>query len=53
MVLTRDDDYATVGKPPCDWDDQAAREGLVDALVRDVNAALLVLDGREAGRCAG
>ena len=46
-VLARDDDYATVGKPPCDWDDQAAREGLVDALVRDVNAALLVLDGRE------
>ena len=46
-VLMRDDDYATVGKPPCDWDDQAAREGLVDALVRDVNAALLVLDGRE------
>ena len=46
-VLTRDDDYATVGKPPCDWDDQAAREGLVDALVRDANAALLVLDGRE------
>ena len=45
-VLTRDDDYATVGKPPCDWDDKVAREGLVDALVRDVNAALLVLDGR-------
>jgi hypothetical protein len=46
-VLCRDDDYATVGKPPCDWDDRAAREGLVDALVRDVNAALLVLHGRE------
>ena len=46
-VLTRDDDYATVGKPPCDWDDQAAREALVDALVRDANAALLVLHGRE------
>jgi Transposase DDE domain/Transposase domain (DUF772) len=45
--LLRDDDYATVGKPPCDWDDQAAREGLVDALVRDANAALLVLHGRE------
>jgi hypothetical protein len=45
-VLTRDDDYATVGKPPCDWDDQAARDGLVDALVRDVNAVLLVLHGR-------
>lgn len=46
-VLTRDDDYATVGKPPCDWDDRAARDGLVDALVRDANAALLVVHGRE------
>lgn len=25
-VLTRDDDYASLGKPPCDWDDPAARE---------------------------
>ena len=24
-VLLRDDDYATPGKPPCDWDDRAAR----------------------------
>jgi hypothetical protein len=46
-VLSRDDDYATVGKPPCDWDDPAAREGLVDALVRDVNGVLVVLHGRE------
>ena len=46
-VLTRDDAYATLGKPPCDWDDQAARDALVDALVRDANAALLVLHGRE------
>jgi hypothetical protein len=46
-VLTGDDDYATVGKPPCDWDDKAARDALVDALVRDANAALLVLHGRE------
>jgi hypothetical protein len=46
-VLTRDDDYATVGKPPCDWDDPAAREALVDALVRDCQAALAVLHGRE------
>ena len=45
--LLREDDYATVGKPPCDWDDRAAREGLVDALVRDADAALLVLQGRE------
>ena len=38
--LLRDHEYATPGKPPCDWDDRAAREGLVDALVRDANAAL-------------
>ena len=45
-VLTRDDDYATAGKPPCDWDDKAAREELVDALVRDCLAVLGVVDGR-------
>jgi len=46
VVLTRDDDYATAGKPPCDWDDKTAREDLVDALVRDCLAVLGVLDGR-------
>ena len=25
-ALTRDDDYASLGKPPCDWDDPKARE---------------------------
>ena len=44
-VLVRDDEYATPGKPPCDWDDKAAREALVDALVRDAFAALGVIDG--------
>lgn len=44
-VLTRDDDYATAGKPPCDWDDPAAREALLDELVHDALAALAVLDG--------
>ena len=44
-VLERDDDYATVGKPPCDWDDPAAREALVDTLVKDAMAALSALDG--------
>lgn len=44
-ALTRDDDYASLGKPPCDWDDPKAREALVDALVRDALAALAVLDG--------
>ncbi|HET8641580.1 MAG TPA: IS1182 family transposase [Pseudonocardiaceae bacterium] len=45
-VLARDDDYAGPGKPPCDWDDPAAREALVDALVRDCRAVLGVLHGR-------
>jgi hypothetical protein len=44
-VLTRDDDYTSLGKPPCDWDDPKAREELVDALVRDAKAALAALDG--------
>jgi len=44
-ALRRDDDYATIGKPPCDWDDAAARDALVDALVRDAHAALATLDG--------
>ena len=43
--LVRDDDYATPGKPPCDWDDPAAREQLVDELVRDAQAALAAVDG--------
>jgi hypothetical protein len=45
-ALRRDDDYATIGKPPCDWDDAAARDALVDALVRDAHAALACLDGQ-------
>ena len=43
--LTRDDDYASLGKPPRDWDDPKARDALVDALVRDALAALGALDG--------
>jgi hypothetical protein len=39
-VLARDDAYASPGKPPCDWDDPAARERLVDELVTDALAAL-------------
>lgn len=46
-VLARDDDYVAAGKPPCDWDDTAAREQLVDALAIDAHAALAVLEGRE------
>ena len=46
-VLTRDDDYKGPGKPSCDWDDDAARGALVDALVRDCLAALGALEGEE------
>ena len=54
-MLKRDDDYASAGKPACDWDDKAAREALVDALARDAYAVLGVLDGRElhGGRGGG
>ncbi len=46
LVLKRDDDYGTAGKPACEWDDEAAREALVDALARDAYAVLGSLDGR-------
>jgi transposase len=46
QVLRRDDAYAGPGKPPCDWDDPAAREVLVDELVKDAMAALGALDGQ-------
>jgi len=46
-VIRRDDDYATAGKPVCDYGDRAARKQLVDALAKDGTAVLAVLDGRE------
>ena len=46
-VLCRDDDYGSPGKPPCDWDDQAAKDELVDALVKDAKAALVALEGEQ------
>lgn len=45
-VLARDDDYASAGKPSCDWGDPAARETLVNELARDAYACPAVLDGR-------
>lgn len=46
-VLRRDDDYASGGKPTCDWDDPVAREQLVAELAADAFACLGVLDGRD------
>ncbi|MGC9667674.1 transposase [Planosporangium sp. 12N6] len=45
-ALTSGDDYTTAGKPVIDWDDQAARDGLVDSRARDGYALLAVLDGQ-------
>jgi hypothetical protein len=44
-LLQRDDDYRAPGKPACDWTDRAAREQLVDALVRDAYRAHYALGG--------
>jgi hypothetical protein len=45
-VLAGGDDYARVGKPVIDWDDQAARDALVDCCARDGYALLAELDGQ-------
>ena len=49
-MLAREDDYAAAGKPVCDYDDEAAREALVDALARDAHGVLGALDGRDLAR---
>jgi hypothetical protein len=46
-VLKRDDDYREAGKPVCDWDDQAARDALIDALARDGYALVAHFDGHK------
>jgi len=46
-LLARDDDYASAGKPVCDYEDPQAREQLIDALAKDAHALLVALDGRE------
>jgi hypothetical protein len=46
-VLSSGDRYVTAGKPVIDWDDEAARTGLVDARARDGYALLQALEGRE------
>lgn len=48
-VINSGDDYVSTAKPQIDWDDQAAREGLVDSRTRDGLAMLMLLDGRVLG----
>jgi hypothetical protein len=45
--LQRDDSYEKAGKPSCDWDDEVAREALVDALARDAHTLLKLLEGQK------
>ena len=46
-VLSSGDQYVTAGKPVIDWDDEAARNALVDSRARDGYALLAVLEGRQ------
>jgi hypothetical protein len=45
-------DYRGPGKPKIDWDDPAAKEELVSALVTDANALVAALQGRELDEAA-
>jgi IS5 family transposase len=40
-------DYSKPGKPGIDWDDPAAKDALVSALVSDANAMVAALEGRD------
>jgi Transposase domain (DUF772)/Transposase DDE domain len=40
-------DYSSAGKPRIDWDDPAAKDTLVSALVNDANALVRALEGRD------
>jgi Transposase DDE domain/Transposase domain (DUF772) len=52
-VLERDDDYRSAGKPACDYEDQQAREELVDALAKDALALLIALEGKVLSGAVG
>jgi hypothetical protein len=49
QAMSSDDDYANSAKPMIDWDDETAREALIDSRAKDAYACLLVLDGAELG----
>jgi len=40
-------DYSKPGKPAIDWDDPAAKDALVSALVNDATAVVAALEGRD------
>ncbi|MGH3410179.1 MAG: transposase [Streptosporangiaceae bacterium] len=45
-------DYSVPGKPKIDWDDPAAKDALVSALVNDANALVAAFKGVELGEPA-
>jgi hypothetical protein len=45
-------DYSRPGKPQIDWDDPAAKDTLVSALVNDANALAAAFQGQELGEQA-
>jgi hypothetical protein len=45
-------DYSRPGKPKIDWDDPAAKDALVSALVTDANAVVAVFAGAELDQAA-
>jgi hypothetical protein len=45
-ALSSGDDYSNAGKPRIDWDDEPAREALIDSRASDGHALLNLLDGR-------
>jgi IS5 family transposase len=51
-VVCTGHDYAQPGKPKIDWDDLAAKEALVSALVTDANALVEAMAGQELGEQA-
>lgn len=46
VVISTGDDYVSAAKPRIDWDDEAAREALIDSCARDGFAMLEALEGR-------
>ena len=51
-AVTSAHDYDDPGKPRIVWDDQQARDALVDSLVRDALSVLAALPAQEAGPAA-
>ncbi len=52
-VITSGDDYTDTAKPVIDWDDETAREQLIDSRARDGSAMVALLNGRELDERVG